>query len=85
MLASPELRKQYDAHGVEGLDANLVDGALFFTCLFGSDRFEHLIGELMIAVAARSGGELNIAELKAAQVSKRACSLPAHPRRPSWS
>lgn len=70
VLASPELRKQYDAHGVEGLDANLVDGALFFTCLFGSDRFEHLIGELMIAVAARSGGELNIAELKAAQAAR---------------
>lgn len=68
MLASPELRKQYDAHGTEGLDANLVDGALFFTCLFGSDRFEHLIGELMIAVAARSGGDLNIAAMKDAQV-----------------
>jgi hypothetical protein len=67
-LASPELRKQYDAHGSEGLDANLVNGALFFTCLFGSDRFEHLIGELLIAVAARSGGDLNMAEMKDAQV-----------------
>jgi hypothetical protein len=68
ILASPELRKQYDAHGSEGLDANLVNGALFFTCLFGSDRFEHLIGELLIAVAARSGGDLNMAEMKEAQV-----------------
>ena len=67
-MASPELRKQYDAHGSEGLDANLVNGALFFTCLFGSDRFEHLIGELLIAVAARSGGDLNMAEMKEAQV-----------------
>ena len=68
ILASPELRKQYDAHGSAGLDANLVNGALFFTCLFGSDRFEHLIGELLIAVAARSGGDLNMAEMKEVQV-----------------
>lgn len=45
-----------------------MNGALFFTCLFGSDRFEHLIGELLIAVAARSGGDLNMAEMKEAQV-----------------
>ncbi len=35
VLCKPELRQKYDAHGTEGLDANLVDGALFFTMLFG--------------------------------------------------
>lgn len=36
-------RKRYDEHGAEGLDVNFVDGAEFFTALFGSDRFEHLV------------------------------------------
>lgn len=36
-------RKRYDAHGSEGLDVNYVDSAEFFTALFGSDRFEHLV------------------------------------------
>lgn len=36
-------RKRYDAHGAEGLDVNYVDGAEFFTALFGSDRFSHLV------------------------------------------
>ncbi|KFM28276.1 Chaperone protein dnaJ 10 [Auxenochlorella protothecoides] len=46
VLGNPDLRARYDAHGAEGLDVNYVDGAAFFTALFGSDRFEHLVGEL---------------------------------------
>ena len=30
-----------------------MDGAEFFNMLFGSEQFEHLIGELVIATAAR--------------------------------
>ena len=47
---------------------SVTAGALFFTMLFGSDRFEHLIGELMIASTARAGGELSIAALSELQV-----------------
>lgn len=36
-------RKRYDEHGREGLDVNFVDSAEFFSALFGSDRFEHLV------------------------------------------
>jgi hypothetical protein len=30
-----------------------MDGSAFFNMLFGSDQFEHLVGELFIAIAAR--------------------------------
>jgi curved DNA-binding protein CbpA len=56
VLGSPELRARYDAHGAEGLDVNYVDGAEFFAALFGSDRFEHLVGELALAAAAGRAG-----------------------------
>ena len=58
VLGNAELRQRYDQHGAEGLDVNFMDGAEFFTMLFGSDSFEHLLGELMIAATARcaSGG-----------------------------
>lgn len=45
-----------------------VQGAEFFTALFGSERFEHLVGELMIAAAARVGGELGPSQLRKLQV-----------------
>lgn len=84
VLANPELRHKYDQHGAEGLDTNLMDGALFFTMLFGSDDFEHLVGELMIATAARMGDDLSmkrIQELQAARVEKLAVMLKALLRR----
>ena len=42
-------RKRYDEHGSQGLDVNFVDGAEFFTALFGSDRFEHLVRQAQLA------------------------------------
>ena len=53
VLSNADLRAKYDAHGVEGLDVNFMDGAEFFSMLFGSDRFEHLLGELTLAQATR--------------------------------
>jgi hypothetical protein len=44
VLSSAELRRKYDSHGSQGLDVNFVDAADFFTALFGSDRFERLVG-----------------------------------------
>eukprot|EP00891_Asterochloris_glomerata_P009342 jgi/Astpho2/9342/Aster-07279 len=63
VLGNAELRQRYDQHGAEGLDVNFMDGAEFFTMLFGSDSFEHLLGELMIAATARSGGDLDTNQL----------------------
>lgn len=67
VLGNEELRKRYDAHGTQGLDVNFVDGAAFFGALFGSDRFEHLVGELMLATAARAGLDFDQDALKTTQ------------------
>ncbi|KXZ52148.1 hypothetical protein GPECTOR_10g777 [Gonium pectorale] len=63
VLGNEQLRERYDTHGTEGLDVNFMDGGAFFHMLFGSDQFEHLVGELLIALAARSGGELTAADM----------------------
>ena len=72
VLGSEELRKRYDAHGTQGLDVNFVDGAEFFGALFGSDRFEHLVGELMLAAAARAGPDLTAEKMKRMQGGREA-------------
>ena len=76
VLASPELRKRYDAKGAEGVDVDFMDHAEFFSALFGSDRFEHLVGELMIAAASRHG-ELNGEQMRRVQASPAPHCLPA--------
>lgn len=53
VLGNEELRARYDSHGAAGLDVNFMEGGAFFNMLFGSDQFEHLVGELFIACAAR--------------------------------
>ncbi|GIM01777.1 hypothetical protein Vretimale_6563 [Volvox reticuliferus] len=63
VLGYEELRKRYDANGAEGLDVNFMEGGSFFNMLFGSDLFEHLVGELFIATAARCGGEVGSTEM----------------------
>jgi curved DNA-binding protein CbpA len=80
VLGNEDLRKRYDAHGTQGLDVNFVDGAEFFAALFGSDRFDHLIGELMLAAAARAGPDLtpeNMKRMQAAREQKLATLLEA--------
>ena len=68
VLGNAELRERYDQHGTQGLDVNFMDASEFFTMLFGSDKFEHLVGELMLAAAARNGGEFTFAQIKQLQV-----------------
>jgi len=70
VLGNEELRKRYDAHGTQGLDVNFVDGAEFFAALFGSDKFDHLIGELMLAAAARAGPDLTPEKMKRLQAAR---------------
>lgn len=53
VLCNADLRAKYDEHGSKGLDVNFMDGGEFFNMLFGNDLFEHLVGELMMAAAAR--------------------------------
>ena len=55
VLSDPKLRDLYDKHGSDALGehANFMDSSEFFNMLFGSEKFEHLVGELAIASAAR--------------------------------
>ncbi len=53
-----------------------AQGAEFFTALFGSERFEHLVGELMIAAAARVGGDLGATQLRKLQARAHAGPVP---------
>ena len=55
VLSNADLRAKYDAHGVEGLDVNFMDTAEFFSMLFGSESFDHLLGELSLARMTRCG------------------------------
>jgi curved DNA-binding protein CbpA len=71
VLGNDDLRRRYDAHGTRGLDVNFMDGAMFFAALFGSDRFEHIVGELALATAARLGPDLNTEQLQRAQDARR--------------
>lgn len=60
MLSSPELRARYDKGGKEGLaDVDFMDGGSFFSMLFGSDQFDHIIGELVMAAATRCAARIS--------------------------
>jgi len=52
VLSDPQTRKKYDKEGKEGFaEADLkMDPAVFFSLLFGSERFEPWIGELHLAM-----------------------------------
>lgn len=57
VLSNPKLRRRYDACGRAGVsDAALLDPGTFYASLFGSELFEHLLGELAVTTLARAGG-----------------------------
>ena len=71
ILSNPETREKYDKHGKEGVDAvdadSLMDPTLFFGMLFGSDKFDHLVGRLQLATIFASGGDVDRQALKEIQ------------------
>jgi len=70
VLSNPNLRERYDQDGAEGLDTNFIDASVFFGMLFGSERFEHLIGELAISTAARNSGNLSQKQMQRIQAQR---------------
>jgi len=71
ILCNPDLRARYDAHGKDAcLDHSYIDSSEFFTALFGSFKFEHLIGELALAAAAKAGKDLSAAKMRELQVQR---------------
>ena len=67
VLADGDLRARYDRHGAASLDVNFMDGGVFFTMLFGSERFEPYIGRLALASAASMEGSLSMHRLNVRQ------------------
>ena len=74
MLADARLRARYDRHGAASLDVNFMDAGVFFTMLFGSERFEPYIERLALASAASMEGSLSMHRLQVRQQSARSTS-----------
>merc|ERR1712032_455239 len=57
ILSDDELRRKYDEHGREAALDNspVLDASAFFTLIFGSDKFEPLVGELQLAMVLSIG------------------------------
>jgi hypothetical protein len=54
VLSTPALRKRYDAAGASAVaEVDWLEPGAFFAALFGSEMFEHLVGELAIAIMAK--------------------------------
>ena len=55
MLSDPQRRQLYDTKGKEAATTDMpqVDPSLFFTVLFGSNKFEPYVGKLRMATARR--------------------------------
>ena len=59
VLSDARMRARYDARGEEGLgdmSEGLVDAAVLYAMIFGSDKFEPLVGTLALAAEARHCG-----------------------------
>jgi DnaJ-class molecular chaperone len=68
VLSNPELRAKYDKYGSAALDVEFADPSLIFGMLFGSELFEPIVGEFLIAAATSKGRELTEKEINHMQV-----------------
>jgi len=70
VLADETLRAKYDANGAESVQVNFVDPGVFFTMLFGSERFEPYIGPLALAAAASMEGQVSLKRMQVRQLKR---------------
>ena len=76
VLADDNLRAKYDLHGASGVEVNFMDAGVFFTMLFGSERFEPFIGTLALASAASMEGQLSMHRMQVRQLKREVdCAL----------
>eukprot|EP01062_Namystynia_karyoxenos_P073170 TRINITY_DN70009_c0_g1_i1.p1 TRINITY_DN70009_c0_g1~~TRINITY_DN70009_c0_g1_i1.p1 ORF type:complete len:633 (+),score=242.39 TRINITY_DN70009_c0_g1_i1:75-1901(+) len=72
VLGDPDLRQKYDAKGKDGLgEHEFADPALIFAALFGSEKFEQLIGKLQLVLLI-SGDDFTRDELRTLQQRREA-------------
>ncbi|KAH9261724.1 hypothetical protein BASA81_000380 [Batrachochytrium salamandrivorans] len=56
ILSSDELRAKYDVNGLGGVsDAPVMDSSAFFAVIFGSEKFESIVGQLRLAMMMELG------------------------------
>lgn len=56
VLSDADMREKYDKGGQETLDEhNFMDSGDLFVMIFGSDKFDALVGELALASAMEEG------------------------------
>ena len=68
VLVDESMRAKYDQHGAAAVEGqNFMDAGVFFTMLFGSERFEPYIGTLALATAASMEGQLSIRRMQVRQ------------------
>ncbi len=71
VLGNEESRRLYDLHGTDAVDFNdMMDPSLFFTMLFGSDKFERWIGELKLATQAAASDKATSKDLTRIQIRR---------------
>jgi hypothetical protein len=75
VLSNAELRAKYDKYGSAGLDVEFADPSMIFGMLFGSELFEPIVGEFLIAAATSKGRELTEKEINHMQVCEMWCGL----------
>ena len=76
VLADDAMRAKYDLHGASGVEVNFMDAGVFFTMLFGSERFEPFIGTLALASAASMEGQLSMHRMQVRQLKREVdCAL----------
>jgi hypothetical protein len=80
VLSNDQLRAKYDRNGLEATkDAQLIDSHVFFTMLFGSDRFEPFVGQLALSTMAEvwmNEGTLGVKECERMQIQREVrCAL----------
>jgi DnaJ-class molecular chaperone len=70
VLSNPELRAKYDKYGSAALNVEFADASMIFGMLFGSELFEPIVGEFLIASATSKGRELTEKEINHMQVGR---------------
>mmetsp|Transcript_42243 Transcript_42243/g.105222 ORF Transcript_42243/g.105222 Transcript_42243/m.105222 type:complete len:603 (-) Transcript_42243:344-2152(-) len=71
VLADEQTRHKYDQHGVKVVEGKgAVDAGVFFTMLFGSERFEPYIGTLALASMASMEGQLSMRRMQVRQLKR---------------
>lgn len=82
VLSDPEMREKYDKYGKDGTSGQpMMDPQELFSMMFGGGRFEHLVGELLMAYMASqgldedAGGDAQSQEAQKAWQSQRCLKL----------